>query len=62
MKKKAERVFLEIVYSSNDVVARALDVTDRTTSQRERIEAGMNINLDHDRFYTRTTVREEKAP
>lgn len=51
---KARLVVIEVVEAATDTVVRRLDVTDRTPNARERIEAGANINLDHERYYTRT--------
>lgn len=34
------------------VEVKSVDVTGKSASQIDRVESGMNINLNHDRFYT----------
>lgn len=45
--------YLEIVAYEGDKVARRIDVTGRSDSIIERIECGMNINLNHEDYYVR---------
>lgn len=49
----SEKRVVEIVeYATNEVVKR-VDVSEQGRRNAERVEAGMNRNLDHERFFTR---------
>ena len=51
-RKMSTKYFVEIVEYETDEVALRLgpEINER---QAERLERGMNINLNHDRFFTR---------
>jgi hypothetical protein len=52
-RKKQRVVAIEIVSTEDGQVVKTIDVDGRTPSQIEKIDAGMQINLDHARFFTR---------
>lgn len=47
-------VYIEVIAYASGHVLHRVDVTKKSRTQQMKVEAGMNINLDHDRFYTRT--------
>ena len=44
--------YIEIREYVTDIPIHRLDVTNKGTSSIEKIENGMNINLNHDKYYT----------
>jgi ABC-type uncharacterized transport system substrate-binding protein len=44
---------IEIVETSTRKVVTEIDVSERGARETERIERGVNRNLDHERFFTR---------
>jgi hypothetical protein len=50
--KDKEKTFVEIVEFSTDKVVKRLGPM--TESKADRVQRGMDVNLDHDRFFTRT--------
>lgn len=44
---------IEIVEYATDKVVKTIDCHDKSERQVEKVDDGVNINLDHDRFYTR---------
>ena len=44
---------VEIVETATNKVVKVVDVSEQGRRNAERVEAGMNRNLDHVRFYTR---------
>ena len=44
--------YIEIKEYSTDQVTARVDVTGKTERQIDKTERGMNINLNHDKFYT----------
>lgn len=44
---------IEVVSYETGEVVKALDCAGKSESAVDRIERGMNVNLDHERFYTR---------
>lgn len=45
-------IYLEIVQKFTKEVVKRLDVSDKGERQRDRIEMGMNINLNHKDYFT----------
>ena len=58
MKKK----YLEIINIDTDAVAKRIDVTGKNDRHIEKIEDGMNINLNHNVYYTNLNVSEGELP
>jgi hypothetical protein len=52
-------VYLEIVEYGTDEVVKRMDVTNKSERLIERIERGVNINLNHNEFFTRQSSTEE---
>lgn len=44
--------YLEIISYKEKSVVKRLDVTNESERNIERIETGININLNHDEYYT----------
>jgi len=44
--------YLEIIDMDTDAVIRRMDVSNKTETQIERIDNGLNINLNHDKYLT----------
>lgn len=44
---------IQIVSTERHEVIKSIDVTGKSKRQIEKIEDGMNINLDHDHYFTR---------
>ena len=51
--------YLEVVKSSTEEVVKSIDVTDSSDRYIEKMEIGLNINLNHDQYYTRVTEIKE---
>ncbi len=52
--------YIEIVcYETGEVIKR-YDVTDKSERQRDKFDSGLNINMNHDEYYTRETESETK--
>lgn len=49
--------YIEIVETSSGDVVHFVDVTDSSPRRVEKIEDGININLDHDNYFTRIAER-----
>jgi len=47
------RRFIEIVAHEGEEVIHRIDITGRTERAIELVERGMNINLNHEKYYTR---------
>lgn len=45
--------YLEIVAYENEEVIRQMDVTEKTDREIDKIESGLNINLNHSEYFTR---------
>ena len=52
--------YLEIVEDSTNEVACRMDITNCSERQIERLENGVHINMNHDKFHTREMEYEEK--
>ncbi len=64
MKKKPKfkfRKYLVIVDRSDKSFASAIDITDMHERMVDKIERGMDMRVDFDRFYI-DTIRRKKAP
>lgn len=46
------KTYIEIRKIDTDEVVKRVDVTDRSERSIERVEDGMNINLNHAEYYT----------
>lgn len=44
--------YLEIKSYNDNRVVKRFDLTEKSDRQSDKIENGVNINLDHDKFYT----------
>lgn len=53
--------YLCIVNFKSKKVVKKLDVSDKSTNSIDRIENGMNINLNHDEYYTQVMNEKEVA-
>jgi hypothetical protein len=49
---------IEIVGFDNGEVVEEIDVSGRNENYVDRCEAGMNINLNHEEYFTRRTTKE----
>lgn len=54
------RTFIEVVETATKKVVRRVEVTRHGERARDRIDSGMNINLNHSEYHTRV-VRERKC-
>jgi hypothetical protein len=52
--------YIEIKEYDSENVVKRLDVSGKTDRSIEKIELGMNRNLNHDQFYTRVYESEVK--
>jgi hypothetical protein len=52
--------YIEIKEYDSENVVKRLDVSGKTDRSVERIESGMNRNLNHEQFYTNTRESEVK--
>ena len=52
--------YLEIVNYKTGEVSKRIDVTDKSDRQIDKIDRAMNINLNHQEWYTTTTEYFEK--
>lgn len=52
--------YLEIINRETKDVSRRMDVSLHNWSRVEKIEDGVEINLDHDKYYVYTFSSEEK--
>jgi hypothetical protein len=44
--------YIEVIGYDEENVVKRLDVSNKTDRSIDKIESGMNINLNHDQFYT----------
>jgi hypothetical protein len=54
---------IQVIQKSDKSVIHSIDVTGKSDRQIERVEDGININLNHDEFYTviaEVETRQEK--
>jgi len=51
--------YLEVVKSDTEEVVKSIDVTDSSDRSIEKMEIGLNINLNHGQYYTRVTEIKE---
>lgn len=57
--EKKPKTVLEVVeYETNEVVE-TIDLTKHSPRNRDKIERGMNINLNHAEYFTRVTTEGE---
>lgn len=54
--------YLEIRKRENDEVVKRIDVTDKSERQIDRCEMGMNINLNHEEYYTEQNTNKTPLP
>jgi hypothetical protein len=57
-----KHTYVEILRFDTDEVVHRVDVTGRSDRTIERVERGMNINLNRDEFYTETKAYDEPQP
>lgn len=53
------KMFIDVRRIVDDEIVHSVDITGKSYSQIERIEMGMNINLDADKYYTDIETRKE---
>lgn len=56
-----ERDKIEIVEYSTEAVVESVDVSGKNERQIDKIDRGININLDHDKFYTRILTHQKNS-
>jgi uncharacterized FlaG/YvyC family protein len=49
----AKRVVIEVVDNETGEVVKTIDVTSRSDREVEKIDSGLNINMNHERYFTR---------
>jgi hypothetical protein len=54
-----KHTYVEILRHDNDEVVHRVDVTGRSERTIEGVERGMNINLNHEEFYTEVMAYDE---
>lgn len=54
--------YIEIVAFDGDKVIRRVDVTYESERNRAKIDSGININLNHNQYYTRDKQSDIKLP
>jgi hypothetical protein len=57
-----KKKYIEIIKMSGNVVIKRMDVTVRADRQIERIESGVNINLNHNEFFTDVNEYDKEMP
>ena len=53
----AERKFVEVRTYKDDTVVKAIEVTGQSNRSIVRVDSGLNINLNHDDYYTTIVTR-----
>ena len=53
------KTYIEIRKYENDKCVKRIDVTGKTQRQIDKIENGMNINLNHEEYYTKEVLTQE---
>ena len=48
-----EKSYIEVVEYETDKVVHTVDVSDKSPRQAEKIQEGMDRNLNHEKFYMR---------
>jgi hypothetical protein len=48
-----KKLYIEVVEYETDKVIKKVDVSDKSWRQAERVQDGMDRNLNHEKFYTR---------
>ena len=57
-----EKTYIEIIKMEGNIVVKRMDVTDRSERSREKVEAGVNINLNHNEFFTDVNTYPQEMP
>lgn len=52
--------YIEVVSIKGDHIVKRIDVTGRNERSIDKVEAGLNINLAHDLYYTRINEYDTK--
>jgi len=50
--------YIEIIHTQSGIVTHRINATDKSERSIERVEAGVNINLNHDKYHTDTKESE----
>lgn len=58
MKNQEKFHYIEIVEDQTEEVVKRIDVTNQSERNRERLERGMSINLNHNEFTIRVVESE----
>ena len=53
------KTYIEIIRYENEECVKRLDVSGKTQRSIDAIESGMNINLNHEEYFTRETSSEK---
>lgn len=53
---------IEVIEYEGDKVVHSVDVSDKSDRQAERVQDGMDRNLNHEKFYTRMRSLASHAP
>jgi len=53
---------IEVIEYNTGKIVKTLDVSGKSEQAIDRIDIGLNINLNHDRFYTRLSTGPETCP
>lgn len=50
--EKKQNIYLEIIEYSTGEVSQRFDMTDKSETEYDKLDRGINRKLDHERFYT----------
>ena len=53
LKANEMKAYIQVVSFETEEVIHQIEITGKTHTQIERIDNGLNINLNHEKFYTR---------
>jgi hypothetical protein len=51
--------YLEIIKFEGDQIVKRIDVTGMSAGQQDKLDRGLNINLNHEEYFTTINVTEE---
>lgn len=58
----SKRKYLEVVAFDGDRVVKRLDMTRKPERHVDKVDDGMNINLDHENYFTRIKEYDSEQP
>ena len=47
------KTFIQVIRYKDKEVVKSLDVTGKTERQQDQVDRGLNMNLNHDEYFTR---------